>query len=111
MIGTPCDASAMASGATIKGGLHLVGDQCFLDLRETLEETRKEDFAVIRVARDVVGHRAGELARYRNVRDDDFALIEWSVVVEDGGPVHVETGMKRGDYNEPRSAEEAKFWC
>ncbi len=73
-------------GRNNEGRLHLIGDQRFLDFRKALEHARQKHLAVLREFRDVVGHRASELAGDRKIGDSDLALGAEAIVIENGRP-------------------------
>ena len=86
--------------------LHLVRDERFLDLGEALEHPRDEELAGLGELRDVVGHRAGEVAGHRDVGDVELPLVGRDEVVREDRPVHVEDGVQRRDDDEPRGDAE-----
>ncbi len=58
-----------------EGGLNLVGDQRFLDLRKALKHSGQKHFTGQRVLGNVVGDRTGELAGDGKIGDGDFSFL------------------------------------
>src|SRR6266446_1808596 len=55
--------------------LHLVGNQRFLDLRKALKHARDKNVPQVCAPRDVIGHRASQVASYGNIGHVEFALV------------------------------------
>ncbi len=92
-----------------EGGLHAVGDQCFLDLRKALKQSGQEHFTGERVLGNVVGDRAGELAGGGEIGNGDFSFLRGLIVIQDRAPVHVEPGVQAGDEQQPGEDAEDDF--
>jgi hypothetical protein len=94
LIGTPCDFSAIASGATINAACILFGISASFDFRKALKQPRQENFARFRKLRNVIRHLTRQMARHRNERDLELSLRLRHVIVQDRRPVHIQLSVQ-----------------
>src|SRR5262249_6433686 len=83
-----------------------VGHQRLFDLRKSLEEARDEEMSRLRVGGDVVGHRAGQMSRHRDVGDVELPRRLRQTIVHQHRPVDVEREVRRRDGGHPRGSGE-----